>query len=68
MPHRNNLQTYFFEVGTPSNMPTKTIGKIFQNALKLHLLYENFNKFLGMHGPKLPKDGFVHKLLQMDST
>ena len=74
MPQRNMLRIYFFEFGTPSNMPkyankqyTKNTGKIFQKALKLHLLYENFNKFPGMHGPGLPKDGFVHKLLQMNS-
>ena len=75
MPQRNILRIHFAEVGTPSNKPkyankqyTKTTGKIFQNALKLYLLYENFNKFPRTHGPGFPKDSFVHKLLQMNST
>ena len=46
----------------------KSTGKIFQNALKLYLLYKNFNKFPSTHGHGLPKDGFVYKLLQMNST
>ena len=75
MPQRNHLRLYFFEFGTPSNKPkyankqqTKTTRKIFQNALKLYLLNENLNKFPRTHGPRLPKDGFVHKLLQINST
>ena len=51
----------------PTNNKQKLPERFFQNAPKLQL-YENFNKFPGMHGPGLPIDGFVHKLIQINST